>query len=67
MCITFSVFFCWVVIWKLKMQNGWAAVVVCGPWLSPCRDCARSSARHGVLVGVRVRQLRAARSAGGCK
>jgi hypothetical protein len=32
---------------------------LCWPWLSPSRDCARSAARHGVLVGVRVRQLRA--------
>ncbi len=31
----------------------------CEPWLSPGRDCARSAARHGVLLGVRVRQLRA--------
>ena len=34
-------------------------MVVCGPWLSPCRDCARSAACIGVLMGVRVRQLRA--------
>ena len=33
--------------------------IACVPWLSPCRDCARSAARHGVLLGVRVRQLRA--------
>jgi len=29
------------------------------PWLSPCRDCARSAARHGVLFGGCVRQLHA--------
>ena len=44
------------------MEGGWEIEWLgCGwgPWLSPSRDCARSAACIGFLVGVRVRQLRA--------